>query len=163
MSEIIWKKVLLFVLAILVMFALVQYRSANDYDKDFANIDLKQGKTIHHVLDIGKQGELKYLVQPNIYTAYFRLRTGEKSADLSCAAEGMTMFLSQSSKKGIWTELKPRQILRAHKGTISLNAELYAPRENVKRYQVTQGKIKFYKGGKEYATLVVDVVNSRYK
>lgn len=101
MNKRLLKGIACFTLAVLAMFALMQYRSANDYDKEFAKISLSRGKNVEHVIDIGKEGELKYLLQPNIYTAYFRLQARDKNAGLYCTSEGMTMMLAQSSKKGI--------------------------------------------------------------
>lgn len=157
------KKIILFVLMAAVMFGLVQYRSANDFDKDFAKINLAEGKTVHYTVDLGKEGSLKYLLQPNIYTVYFRLHTADKNVKLSCASEGVTMMLAQSSKKGVWRELESRQLLRRDRGSLPLNVEIYLPREAVKQYHVAQGRIKFYDGKKEYAAVLVDIVNSRYK
>ena len=163
MNKRLLKGIACFTLAVLAMFALMQYRSANDYDKEFAKISLAQGKTVEHVIDIGKEGELKYLLQPNVYTAYFRLQTKDKNAGLYCTSEGLTMMLAQSSKKGIWRELASKQPLRWEKGSLPLSVELYVPREAVKRYHVGQGKIRLYSGDNEYATLLIDVVNSRYR
>lgn len=67
--------------------------------------------------------------------------------------------VAQSSKKGVWRELIPKQPLRWDRGTL----QLYVPREAVKRYHVGQGKIRLYSDDKEYATLLIDVVNSRYR
>lgn len=152
-----------FVLAMLAMFALMQYRSANDYDKEFTKISLSRGKTVEQVIDIGKEGELKYLLQPNVYTAYFRLQARDKAAGFYCSSEGLTMMLSQGSKKGVWRELEAKQPLRWEKGSLPLSVELYVPREAVKQYHVGQGKIRLYSGDKEYATLLIDIVNSRYQ
>lgn len=74
MNKNIGKKLICFALAVLAMFALMLYRSANDYDKDFVKLALARGKTVHQVIDLGKEGELKYLLQPNLYTVYYRLQ-----------------------------------------------------------------------------------------
>lgn len=163
MNKKMYKKLLCFLSAMLVMFGLMLYRSENDNDKDFAKLKLEQGQTAHYVVDLGKEGSLKYLLEPNIYTVYFRLQPKDKPEKLSCTSEGLHMMLSQSSKKGVWVELKPQQNLRMDKGSLPLNVELYVPREDVKRYHVGEGKLKLYTGDKVYATLVLEVVNSRYQ
>lgn len=163
MNKNLGKKILCFVLAVLAMFALMKYRSANDYDKEFAKISLARGKTVQQVVDIGKEGDLKYLLQPNVYTIYFRLQANDKNAGLYCTSEGVKMMLAQSSKKGVWRELAPKQALRWERGTLPLSVELYVPLEATRRYNVGQGKIKIYGGDKEYATVLLNIVNSRYR
>lgn len=163
MDKNLYKKLLCFLFAMLVMFGLMQYRNENDNDKDFAKLKLEQGQTAHYVIDLGKEGSLKYLLEPNVYTVYFRLQPKDKPAKLSCISEGAHMMLAQSSKKGIWVELKPKQKLRWDKGTVPLNIELYVPRENVKRYHVGEGKLRLYADDKPYAVVAVELVNSRYK
>lgn len=163
MNKNIGKKLICFALAVLVMFALMLYRSANDYDKDFVKLALARGKTVHQVIDLGKEGELKYLLQPNLYTVYYRLQPKDKNAGMYCQSSGFTMMLAQSSKKGVWRELAPKQALRWDKGTLPLSVEMYVPRENVKRYHVGEGALHVYAGDKLYATVLVEMINSRYK
>ena len=53
-------------------------------------------------------------------------------------------------KKGQWGDFVP------------LNLELAIPRDEVYRHDVTSGKVKFYDGNKEYSTLNIKVINSKY-
>lgn len=158
-----WKRIVLFCLAVAAMFALLVLRSTNEYDREFTRMKLPENGTAYYTVDLGRQGGLKYFVQPNIYTVYFRLQPQDKDARLSCHSEGMKMMLSQGSKKGIWKQVAPAQILRSDRGTLPLSAELYVPREKVKQYDVGKGAIKFFQGDKLYAVIWVKVVNSKYK
>ena len=157
------KRIALFCLMIGFMFSLLILRATNDYDRDFVKFKLPRASQAHYVIDLGKEGDLKYFVQPNIYTVYFRLQPQEKNVKLTCKSEGVQMLLSQGSKKGIWKQVAPAQILRSDRGTLPLSAELYVPREKVKQYDVGKGAIKFFQGDKLYAVIWVKVVNSKYK
>ena len=72
----------------------------------------------------------------------------------------MEMFLSQGTKKGIWTELLPTDALRAKGAAIPLNVELRVPREAMNKHDVAQGTLKFYAGQREYAQVIIKVINS---
>ena len=95
------KRVLAFVLMAAVMVGLVFFRSENNYDKHYFRAKLARGQEVHCRIDLGKEGELKYLLQPNIYTLYLRLLPEDKQAQLCCECEGLQMLLSRSSKKGL--------------------------------------------------------------
>lgn len=145
------------------MFALLELRATNDYDRDFVKFKLPRDSQAQYVIDLAKEGELKYFVQPNVYTVYFRLQPQEKNVKLTCRSEGVQMILSQGSKKGIWAQLAPQQQLYKYKGAIPVSAELYVPRSSVKRHDVAKGKLLFYEGEKLYATILVEIVNSKYE
>lgn len=67
------------------------------------------------------------------------------------------MLLSQGSKKGLWRQLEPGEVLQLQRGRLPLSAELYVARDTVAQ----QGKIKFYdEQGALYATVLIDIVNS---
>lgn len=118
---------------------------------------------MHCRIDLGKEGELKYLLQPNIYTLYLRLLPEDKQAQLRCEGEGLQMLLSRSSKKGLWRKLQPDEMIKQYKGQMSVSAELYCSPEQLQKYHVQQGKIKFYDAHGLYGTVVIDVINSRVK
>lgn len=157
------KRIALFCLMLGFMFALLELRATNDYDRDFVKFKLPRDSQAHYVIDLGKEGGLKYFVQPNVYTVYFRLQPQEKNVKLTCRSEGVQMILSQGSKKGIWTKLTPQQELYKERGVFPVSAELYVPRASVKQHAVAKGKLMFYEGEKLYATILVEIVNSRYK
>lgn len=118
---------------------------------------------MHCRIDLGKEGELKYLLQPNIYTLYLRLLPEDKQAQLRCECEGLQLLLSRSSKKGLWRKLTSDEMLKPYKGQMSVSAELYFSPEQLKQRHVQQGKIKFYDQQGLYGTVVVEVINSRVK
>lgn len=156
------KRIVLFVLAVMIMFILAAFRKENNYDKEYYKLNLERGQTVHCLIDLGRQGDLKYLVQPNIYTVYLRLQLPDAAADIHCEGENITMLLSQSSKKGYWKELEPGQTLQRFRDSLPVSAELYFPKEEIKQYRVKQGKIKFYDNKGLYAQVELDVINSKY-
>ena len=157
------KRVLAFALMVGVMGGLVVFRSENDYDKHYFRAKLARGQEVHCQIDLGKEGELKYLLQPNIYTLYLRLLPEDKQAQLRCEGEGLQLLLSRSSKKGLWKKLAPDEMIKQYKGQISVSAEMYFSPEQLKQRHVQSGKIRFYDAQGLYGTVVVDVINSRVK
>lgn len=157
------KKIALFCAMLGVMFALLLVREMNAHDKGFTKLPLARNAQATYVVDLGKEGGLKYFVQPNVYSAYLRLQPQKKNVKLTCRGEGMEMILSQGSKKGVWEKLGAQQVLQKQFGALPLSVELRVPRESVKQYHVGKGAIKLYEGEKLYATIAVEVVNSRYK
>lgn len=161
MNKQILKRVLAFVLMAAVMVGLVFFRSENNYDKHYFRAKLTRGQEVHCQIDLGKEGELKYLLQPNIYTLYLRLLPEDKQAQLRCEGEGLELLLSHSSKKGLWPKLAPDEMMKPYKGQLGLSAELYFSPDQLKKRHVQQGKIKFYDAKGLYGTVVIDVINSR--
>ncbi|MGM9569490.1 MAG: hypothetical protein ACI3XC_05360, partial [Phascolarctobacterium sp.] len=143
-------RVVLFIAMIAVMFGMTAIRPENAKDRLNAKINLKAGKTVTCTVDLGKQGAIKQLLNPNIYTIYMRLRTDTKEP-LRCSGSGMEMFLSQGTKKGIWNELKPEEVLKSRGKWVPLNVELRMPREALQQHDVAQGTLSFHTGQKEYA------------
>ena len=152
-------RIVLFLAMIAVMFGMTAIRSENARDRLNAKIYLTKGKTATCTVDLGQQGVVKKLLNPNMYTLYLRLQTDSKEP-LLCSGSDMEMFLSQGTKKGIWTELLPSDALKSRNGWIPLNVELRVPREALKKQDVAQGVLKFYAGQEEYARVIIKVINS---
>ena len=153
------RRLALFIAMLAVMFAMTAIRSENARDRLNAKINLTKGKTATCTVDLGQQGVVKKLLNPNMYTLYLRLQTDSKEP-LLCSGSDMEMFLSQGTKKGIWTELLPSDALKSRNGWIPLNVELRVPREALKKQDVAQGVLKFYSGQEEYARVIIKVINS---
>lgn len=156
------KRTIIFILAVMLMFTLAAFRKENNYDKEYYKLNLERGQTLQCLIDLGRQGDLKYLVQPNIYTVYLRLQLPDDVANIYCESEGITMLLSQSSKKGYWQELLPKQPLQRFRDSLPVSAEIYFSKEEIKQYRVKQGKIKFYDNDGLYAQVELNVINSKY-
>ena len=153
------RRIALFIAMLAVMFVMTGIRSENARDRLNAKINLTKGKTATCTVDLGQQGVVKKLFNPNMYTLYLRLQTDSKEP-LLCSGSDMEMFLSQGTKKGIWTELLPSDALKSRSGRIPLNVELRVPREALKNHDVAQGVLKFYSGQEEYARVIIKVINS---
>ena len=153
------RRLALFIAMLAVMFVMTGIRSENARDRLNAKINLTKGKTATCTADLGQQGVVKKLLNPNMYTLYLRLQTDSKEP-LLCSGSDMEMFLSQGTKKGIWTELLPSDALKSRSGWIPLNVELCVPREALKNHDVAQGVLKFYSGQEEYARVIIKVINS---
>ena len=151
MNKQMFKRVVAFLLMAAVMVGLVFFRSENNYDKHYFRAKLARGQEVHCRIDLGKEGELKYLLPE------------DKQAQLRCEGEGLQLLLSRSSKKGLWRKLAPDEMMKQYKGQMSVSAELYFSPEQLKQRHVQQGKIKLYDAKGLYGTVVVDVINSRVK
>ena len=152
-------RIVLFLAMIAVMFGMTAIRSENARDRLNAKINLTKGKTATCTVDLGQQGVVKKLLNPNMYTLYLRLQTDSKEP-LLCGGSDMEMFLSQGTKKGIWNELKADEPLKARGKWLPLNVELRVPREALNKHDVAQGTLKFYAGQREYAQVIIKVINS---
>ena len=153
------RRMALFIAMLAVMFVMTGIRSENARDRLNAKINLTKGKTATCTVDLGQQGVVKRLLNPNMYTLYLRLQTDSKEP-LLCSGSDMEMFLSQGTKKGIWNELKADEPLKARGKWLPLNVELRVPREALKKQDVAQGVLKFYAGQEEYARVIIKVINS---
>ena len=152
-------RISVFIAMLAVMFVMTGIRSENARDRLNAKINLTKGKTATCTVDLGQQGVVKKLLNPNMYTLYLRLQTDSKEP-LLCRGSDMEMFLSQGTKKGIWNELKADEPLKARGKWLPLNVELRVPREALNKHDVAQGTLKFYAGQKEYAQVIIKVINS---
>ncbi len=164
MNKVWLKRIALFVFMIAVMFGLTVFKDQNRNDRASKKFALQEGKTITTTVDLGKQGSLKMLLNPNIYTIYGRVEPGT-NAKLRCegSSDNMSMMLSQGTKKGIWDVLQPNETLKKRRNSTTLNVELYVPKEALQNKDVAQGELKFYDGDKLYSTVIVKVVNSAAK
>ena len=159
------KSLLLAVLAMLVVFGMGVFKGQINGDRTFHKFTIKQDGEYAYTMDVGKMGIVKYLVEPNIMTLYLRCKVPANVQDLRCEIEGIENFASQGSKKGVWKKLTSSDILE--KGQwgdfVPLNLELAVPREDIYKRNVANGKINFYSGNNSFATLNVDIINSKYK
>lgn len=158
------KTVLLVLMMFVVVFGMGMFKTQINGDRTFHKFSLKEGANNTYVLDVGKMGIVKYMVQPNIMTIYLRIKVPAEVEALRCEVDGIENFASQGSKKGVWNKLASADVLE--KGQwgdfVPLNLELAIPRDEVYRHDVANGKVKFYDGNKEYSTLNIKVINSKY-
>ena len=159
------KNILFALLAMLMIFAMGIFKGQINGDRSFHRLNLEQGGEYNYTLDIGKMGVVKYFVEPNVMTLYLRCKVPASVQDLRCEIEGIENFASQGSKKGVWKAIAEDEVLKIEpKGKIiPLNLEIAVPRENVYKRDVANGKIHFYSGNKSFATLNVDIINSKYQ
>ena len=158
------KTILLVLMMFVVIFGMGMFKTQINGDRTFHKFSLKEGANNTYVVDVGKMGIVKYMVQPNIMTIYLRIKVPAEVEALRCEVDGIKNFTSQGSKKGVWEKLNSADFLK--KGQwgdfVPLNLELAIPRDEVYRHDVTSGKVKFYDGNKEYSTLNIKVINSKY-
>ena len=165
MSKLNAKNILLALLAMLMIFAMGIFKGQINGDRSFHRLNLEQGGEYNYTLDVGKMGVVKYFVEPNVMTLYLRCKVPANVQDLRCEIEGIETFASQGSKKGVWKKLTSSDVLK--KGQwgdfIPLNLELALSRDNIYKYDVACGKIRFYDGENPYSTLDIKIVNTKFK
>lgn len=153
-------RVALFCGMILVTVILAGARLQNSRDRLNKKINLPPRQTVTCTVDLGRLGAVKQLFNPNVYTLYLRL-AADSQKTLRCEGSGMEMFLSQGTKKGIWRELKPSEILQQRRGVIPLNVELKVPYGELKKKNVAEGTLKFFAENELYSEILIKVVNSQ--
>ena len=159
------KKILFSLVAILIVFAMGLFKEQINGDRTFHKCTMEQGGEYTYTIDVGKMGRVKYFVQPNIMTLYLRCKVTDDVKDLRCEIENIESFASQGSKKGVWKKVDSNVTLK--KGPwgdfIPLNLELALSRDNIYKYDVACGKIRFYDGENPYSTLDIKIVNTKFK
>lgn len=165
MNKVNMKNLLLALAALLFVFGMGVFKGQINGDRTFHKFTMEQGGEYAYTMDVGKMGIVKYLVEPNIMTLYLRCKVPANVEELRCEIEGLENFASQGSKKGVWKKLSPGDILQ--KGQwgdfVPLNLELAVPREDIYKYDIAKGQLRFSSKGKSYATLDIKIINSRYK
>ena len=124
------KNILLALLAILMIFAMGIFKGQIYCDRTFHKFSLKEGTNNTYVVDVGKMGIVKYLVQPNIMTVYLRIKVPAEVKALRCEVDGIENFASQGSKKGVWKKLTTADFfVEGQWGAFApLNIEIAVPR-----------------------------------
>lgn len=165
------KNIVLFVFGAVLIFLLAYSNSFNRGDYNTKRIVIKRGQTITYTIDLGKEGAIKRILQPNVYSVYLRVKA-EEGSKLSCKAysKDMQLFLSQGTKKGIWSELTENKILepmsakliknqntleKARQGHLPINVELKLLN---KEKSVYDGKLLLMENGKEYGVINLKVL-----
>lgn len=151
-----WKKIGLFLAMIGIMFGLMVFREENEYDKEFVKLKLVPQQTVEYNVDLSKEGILKRYLQPEKYTLYLRLRGASKNEPLYCRTEGVKMFVSQGSKKGIWHELQADKPVATYKNIIPLSVEFVLPKDKLLQGEQCQGKIVLYNAKGVYSTVLIN-------
>ncbi|MDY4920011.1 MAG: hypothetical protein SO119_02910 [Phascolarctobacterium sp.] len=156
-------RIVLFCSMIALMLVMTTVRTQNAGDRLNKHLTVSRGRTVTCTVDLAKEGSVKKLLNPNIYTLYLRLET--EALPLRCEGKSneMELFLSQGTKKGIWTELQTDEKLAKRRGVIPLNVELKVPREALERYAVAQGELVLYSEQGEYGKIILKVLNSEKK
>lgn len=153
------KQIILFALSIAVMFVLHSIKQENAYDRYFIKVNLDKQPQQELVIDMGKQGLLKRLLQPNKMTIYLTCKT--KAEAVSCSVENIDCLLSQSSKKGPWNVLSDGTILEEAFDALPLNMEITLPKENMDKHVISKGSLRFYSDGKLYHKISLRFIDSR--
>lgn len=151
-------QILLFIASIGFMYLLYNIKLQNSYDRAFIRVNLDKQQQQEIVIDLGKQGFFKRLLQPNKTTIYITCET--KAKNISCSIEQMDCLLSQSSKKGAWKELSDGEVLKEYFGTLPINMEITLPDDSMNRHFISNGRLNFYSGGKPYNTINFKFINS---
>lgn len=162
MKKIKCRQILLFLAAAALMFLGSAFKEQNETERYFERITLAQDKTIDYTIDVAKFGPLKYWLNPNVMTLYLRCQTPPEADGLSCRSEGLDIFLSQGSKKGLWRQLSPQDKLLQRRGSLPLSLEIAVPRQNIRQREAGSGKIEFFREGKPYAAVNIRIVNSKF-
>lgn len=153
------KQVILFVLSIAVMFVLHSIKQENAYDRYFIKVNLDKHPHQELVIDMGKQGLLKRLIQPSKIIIYLTCQTNAEG--VTCRVENIDCLLSQSSKKGPWRVLPNGTTLEEAFGTLPLSMEITLPKGHLDQATKAKGRLRFYSYDKMYHEIIFRFIDSR--
>jgi len=171
------RKILFFALGICIIAALGFVAKQNKYDDAKQNLLLVKNGETECVVDLGKTGLPKRILQPALYSVSLGLET-EGNPVLNCkvdeqGTDGIKIMLTQGHRKrATWEKLPAdNQLSKAakkHGGAkklkgIPLNLEISVPRSSLKQQVVAEKKLIFTEDGKPYCTLLVRIINSSIK
>lgn len=161
----------LFALGAVLICSLAYQNTFNKGDFSTKSITLKKGQTVTHVVDLRKEGFIKSIFQPNVYSTYIRIKV-DGMPKLSCKgeSENMQLYLSQGSKKGYWPELKEDMILETNGKRMAKtrNASMFAGSTvlavnvelKLKDKSDGKGKLILSENGQEYGIIELKVIKS---
>lgn len=163
-------KLVFLLIGFLVMVGLNSMRQVNRGDSHRFKAEL--GKpTNEFVIDLAQCGLIKYYMQPNVTSVYIAMQP-EQNNDKGQLSQKYTyklkkskdisIFVSQNSKKGIWTEAKENVPLKLSRRGVPLNLEVEVPRAKVYCHDVAQAQIDLLVDGVEKSTVNLKVINSKY-
>lgn len=176
-------KLVFLLIGFLVMVGLNSMRQVNRGDSHRFKAEL--GKpTNEFVIDLAQCGLIKYYMQPNVTSVYIAMQPvqnndkGQLSQKQNNVkgmvlpsqkytyklknAKDISIFVSQNSKKGIWTEAKENTPLKLSRRGVPLNLEVEIPRNKVYCHDVAQAQIDLLVDGVEKTTINLKVINSKY-
>lgn len=159
------KKIIVFLLGLIVTYGLVLHTDNNEQERFFVAVRLNENKTAEKTIDISQYGQLKYYLNPNILSVYLRLDNKKaKYEHLTYRLSGVQAYVSQGSKKSVWEPVmqgEPLTLVR--KGSLPLNLELNIPVADTKKYNVAKGELTIYEREQPVAVVRLNIINSKGK
>jgi len=139
------------------------FRDVNDEEGGHFTFQIQEEKQQVETIDLAKQGMLKYYLQPGTITLYGRGKSGLQDAEIYIKFYGEKGFLSQGSKKNIWTELTEEMPLKSRKnGIVPINIEVEIPYTSTRQYEVGKAVLEFWNENQRVNSINFLVINSNY-
>lgn len=171
------KKLGCFALGALLIWSLAYSNSFNRGDRAFKVFRLEKGKSYTHTVDLAKEGALKNLLQPGAFSLSYRLRLSDRvKLKLVVKTKDTDLIVSQGSKKGIWPALDFSQPLKDNGSRLMKNQEqveksgardiplsLELKVKDADKAQPGQVKLILLQDKEEYSTILLKIVNTKYK
>ncbi len=154
---------LFFLLAIGITIAAGVFRDVNDKERGRFTFQIQEESKQDVIIDLAKQGKLKYYLQPGTITLYGRGKGTLQDTKIYTKFYGVKGFLSQGSKKSIWTELKENMPLENGKNRIvPINIEVEIPYTRTRQYKVGTAVLEFWNDNQLVNSIHFQFINSNY-
>lgn len=154
---------LFFLLAIGIAVGAGVFRDINDEERGSFTFQIPEEKKQIIIIDLAKQGLLKYYLQPGTLTIYGRGKNILQDTEIYTKFYGVKGFLSQGSKKNIWAELKEDVPLKSRKnGIVPINIEVEIPYTSTRQYEAGRAVLEFWNDSQLLHSIHFQFINSNY-
>lgn len=155
--------ILFFWLAIGITIAAGVFRDVNDNERGRFTFQIQEENKQVVIIDLADQGKLKYYLQPGTITLYGRGKNILQDTETYAKFYGVKGFLSQGSKKSIWTELKEDMPLKTGKNRIvPINIEVEIPYTKTRQYEVGAAILELWNDNQLANSIHFQFINSNY-
>lgn len=138
---------------------------ASKYDSEFKKIILNNNEFQHKkiTIDIGKEGPIKYYLDPNEMTIYLRLYNDLDRENITFDTADLQVIASQNSKRSAWKKVEAGSLLYDRgPHIIPLNLEIKLPKDAIYHFYVHRGYVNIYSNKEKIAEIELEFINSRY-
>lgn len=138
-------------------------RNVNDEESGTFSFQIQEDGQQVVIIDVAKQGTVKYYLQPGTLTLYGRGKNTSPSMEISAKFDGIKAFLSQGSKKSSWTELTEDMLVKTRKnGIIPIIVEVEFLYNKTRQYEIGKGTLEFWHDKQLVHSIQFQFINSNY-
>ena len=158
------KGIVCFLLAAIIAIGAGFYREINDKERVRFSLQIPQKQVKVVTVDLAKQGKIKYYLQPDVLSFYGRGKVTGDNGKLTAKFSGFDSYISQGSKKSIWSELQGDDVVKVKPdGSLTVNVEVRLPKDKIHNYDIGKASLIFFQENKIVSETQFVIINSSYK